>query len=198
LAQTGGGGGALACALRLLVMSGSPSTRDEGLLAVPLGLQNFFPALPFFSSYSLIAFKNKCTVTASRERPFQLGRSEAASFSSASMPAVERRERRCARFVLLGPMAVLAMEAGAGAFVFVGPPDFPPGRNKRKAGGDENAGDGSFLCPAGRERACQRSRYRTVSLTVTSLNVRSRSARTFQFVFATSSDELRADLGDQP
>jgi hypothetical protein len=60
------------------------------------------------------------------------------------MPAVERRERRYARFVLIGPTAALAMEAGAGASVFEGFPDFPPGRNKQKADEDGIAGADSF------------------------------------------------------
>ena len=98
----------------------------------------------------------------SRERPFRSGRCEAASISSASMPAVERREGRCARFVRIGSTSVLVMKAGAGAFVFVGLPDFPPGRNKQKADEDGNAGAAIFLCSAGRELACQWSRYRTV------------------------------------
>ena len=61
------------------------------------------------------------------------------------MPAVERRERRCARFVLKGPMAALAMEAGAGALVFESLQDFPPGRKKQKADEDGNAGAAAFL-----------------------------------------------------
>jgi hypothetical protein len=91
-----------------VVMAWSPDHAigpTEGLHAVPSALQNFFPAFPFFPSYSLIVRKNKCTVRSSRERSFQSGRSEAPSFSSASMPAVERRERRYARFGLLGSTA---------------------------------------------------------------------------------------------
>ena len=37
-------------------------------------------------------------------------------------------------------MAALAMKAGAGASVFEGLPDFPPGRNKQLADEDGNAG----------------------------------------------------------
>ena len=70
------------------------------------------------------------------------------------------------------------MEAGAGAFVFVGLHDFPPGRNKRKAGGDGSAGVEAFFVRRAGARL-MRSRYRTVSSTVTSPMVRSRSVRTF-------------------
>ena len=41
-------------------------------------------------------------------------------------------------------MAALAMKAGAGASVFEGLPDFPPGRNKQKADEDGNAGAAAF------------------------------------------------------
>jgi hypothetical protein len=73
----------------------------------------------------------------------------------------------------------------------------PTTREAHASRGGSRGIDPPYIGPADRECACRRSRYRTVPLAVTSLRVRSRSARTFQFAIATSTDELRAELGDQ-
>jgi hypothetical protein len=215
---------------RRRVVSRSPDRETGPTEGLPVSLlersKNLFDRLPFFPSYSLIAFKNKCTVRSSRERPFLMGRSEAASFSSASMPAVERRERRYARFGLIGPTAAHCDGSGrrrrssskvfltsrpggtSGRLAETKTPALPASvgwvdaskpttREAHASRGGSRGIDPPYIGPADRECACRRSRYRTVPLAVTSLRVRSRSARTFQFAIATSTDELRAELGDQ-
>jgi hypothetical protein len=208
---------------RTLVVSRSPD-RDTGPTeGLPVSLlersKNLFDRLPFFPSYSLIAFKNKCTVRSSRERPFLMGRSEAASFSSASMPAVERRERRYARFGLIGPTAAHCDGSGrrrrssskvfltsrpggtSGRLAETKTPALPASvgwvdaskpttREAHASRGGSRGIDPPYIGPADRECACRRSRYRTVPLAVTSLRVRSRSARIFLSASAMETDEL--------